>query len=89
MFDTSVESHFLHWYQSCFINATRAKTKNRKFIPRTPHALDNVCGPRIDAVGRFLESFFAALARGKEKAIVRLQIPSRREMQWHEMSMYL
>jgi hypothetical protein len=46
-------------------------------MARTPHAENNVWGLRIDAVGCFFDSFFAALDRGSEKAIVIGQIPSR------------
>jgi hypothetical protein len=42
----------------------------------TPHALERVWGPRIDAVGRFGESFAAAFESGKLNAIVIGQIPS-------------
>ena len=45
-------------------------------IARTPQADAIVCGPRIEAVGLFGESFFAALASGKLKDIVIVQIPS-------------
>lgn len=45
-------------------------------MARTPQALDSVCHPRIEAVGRFFDSFLAALANGSENAIVSVQMPS-------------
>ena len=45
-------------------------------MARIPHELVNVWGPRRDAVGRFVESVFAALAKGRVNAIMIVQIPS-------------
>lgn len=36
----------------------------------TPHALERVCGPKIDDVGRFGDSFAAASDSGRLNAIV-------------------
>ena len=47
-----------------------------KLIPNTPHALNMVCGPNKDDVGRVLDSFVAAFARGSVKAMVRAHTPS-------------
>jgi hypothetical protein len=57
-------------------NNQYAMTKKMKFIARMPHALKRVCGPRIDAVGRFWPNLFAALESGRLNAIVIGQKPS-------------
>jgi hypothetical protein len=46
-----------------------------KFNAKTPQALNIVCAPRIDAVGRSGASFEAAFDKGKVNAIEITQIP--------------
>jgi hypothetical protein len=54
---------------------TSAMHKKTKLIARTPHALESVCGPRIEAVGLFEPSLNAALDSGRLNAIVMGQNP--------------
>jgi hypothetical protein len=46
-----------------------------KFNAKTPHALNIVCAPSIDDVGRSGESFEAAFDKGKVNAIEITQNP--------------
>jgi hypothetical protein len=49
-----------------------------KLIANTPHALNMVCGPKRDEVGRVFANVFAAMARGSVKAMDRAQTPSKK-----------
>jgi len=50
-------------------------TRNKKLIARTPRALESVCQPRIDAVGRVFDKRSAGRANGNVKAMVIVQTP--------------
>ena len=50
--------------------------RKKKLFERVPNALHIVFGPRIDALGRSLDRYFAALANGNVNDMHDTPIPS-------------